>query len=622
MCGILYYRSQKLVRGDERIARAMSHISVRGPDGQDVLWGEGCALGHTRLAIIDPSAAANQPFWDASRRYVIAYNGEIYNYAELRRELINRGINLRTTSDTEVLIELLARDGWAATCRRVRGMFAFILIDNETGKVLVARDHFGQKPLYWHYSGGAFAAASDPMSVVELAGRREPDLDSYSIYASTRSTAGTRGLFDPERSMFAGVQMLPAGHILELDGGKPRISRYFAPHELYSGAVATRQRERSEDELVDELRHLLRQSAHRHLVSDVPVGTLLSGGVDSSLIHWYASELTDQLSAFIKLSPGIEEIPQTVVPELLRRRPASAFYHVQRPENYVRELVSFIAATRAPGRWGGGPPMYKLCVDARRNGIVALLGGDCADEVFGGYETYEPLIAKADTSDLGDSYAIDPVSPFRDAGACDAYEARQWQLRHEIEAAVDGETGPQDRFAQVALLHDLTTFVQVCNLPHSDAYSMMASVELRNPMLDLDLVTFAVNLPPRLKAARHRSGQYGKVLLRELVERDLGPFMQVRKEGTRNFAMRAAEPAYWRFDRFQICELIGRPKGELTKRQIVRLFNLEIFHRLFFGGGKADGAFLNEIMTETGIDFCGLRQNQMSAAWTNPAQLG
>ena len=159
MCGILYYRSQKLVRGDERIARAMSHISVRGPDGQDVLWGEGYALGHTRLAIIDPSAAANQPFWDASRRYVIAYNGEIYNYAELRRELINRGINLRTTSDTEVLIELLARDGWAATCRRVRGMFAFILIDNETGKVLVARDHFGQKPLYWHYSGGAFAAA-------------------------------------------------------------------------------------------------------------------------------------------------------------------------------------------------------------------------------------------------------------------------------------------------------------------------------------------------------------------------------------------------------------------------------------------------------------------------------
>ena len=264
--------------------------------------------------------------------------------------------------------------------------------------------------------------------------------------------------------------------------------------------------------------------------------------------------------------------------------------------------------------------MNKLCVDARRNGIVVLVGGDCADEVFGGYERYEGLIAKADRADLGDSFAVDPQNPFYDQAACADYEQGQWALRAEIEAAVDGEPDARDRFAQVALLHDMASFVQICNLAHSDAYSMMASVELRNPMLDLDLVAFAVNLPPRLKAARHRSGQYGKVLLRELVERDLGPFMQVRKEGTRNYAMRAAEPAYWRIDKFQICDLIGKPKGELTKRQIVRLFNLEIFHRLFFGDGQADGAFLAQIMTDEGIAFCGLDRPAEGENWINPGR--
>lgn len=606
MCGILFYRREGVDLRDAAVARAMTHIQSRGPDGQGTLAGRDFVMGHTRLAIIDPTETAAQPFTDASGRFVISYNGEIYNYAELRQDLLARGARLRTHSDTEVLVELLVRDGWDKIHKRLRGMFAFVFVDKVSGSTLIARDHFGQKPIYWFQKGQAFGVASDPLCLIELGAEKVPDKVSYALYASTRAETGTRGLFHPERSMFAGINVLPAGHTLKLVDGECRVERYFSPHELYDGAAAARRRNQSDDELANEVSDLLRRSVARHLVADVPVGNLLSGGVDSSLVHWYAAEQATSLTAFVKVSPGIEEIPQTVVPELLRRRPASAYYHVMKPENYLRELLGFIAATRAPCRWGGGPPMNKLCVDARRNGVVALLGGDCADEVFGGYGHYEDAVARADTSDLGDSLAVDSNSAFYDAQSATTYEEEQWTLRREIEAAVDGETNPRDKFAQVLLLHDMSTFIQVCNLPNSDAYSMMSSVEVRNPMLDLDLVSFAVNLPPRLKAAKHASGHFGKVLLRNLVDREMGDFMQVRKEGTRNFAMASAEPQFWHLDRFAMTDVIGKAVGTFTKRQIVRLINLEVFHRLFFAGGKTDGDFFDDLLTDAGKAFFNL----------------
>lgn len=201
---------------------------------------------------------------------------------------------------------------------------------------------------------------------------------------------------------------------------------------------------------------------------------------------------------------------------------------------------------------------------------------------------------------------MDLNSPFYDASSATAYEEEQRKLRREIEGAVDGETNPRDKFAQVFLLHDMSTFIQVCNLPNSDAYSMMSSVEVRNPMLNLDLVSFAVNLPPRLKAAKHPSGHFGKVLLRNLVDREMGDFMQVRKEGTRNFAMAAADPQFWHLDRFAIADVIGKAQGKFTKRQIVRLLNLEVFQRLFFAGGTVDGAFLEDLLIDAGKAFYGL----------------
>lgn len=542
MCGIFFFRKPGLDHRQDAvlISRAMEPLLVRGPDGSDTYWGKDFVLGHTRLAIIDPSQAASQPFADESGRYLLSYNGEIYNYEELRAGLLARGARLRTHSDTEVLLELLVRDGWEKTAPRLRGMFSFILVEKETGHVLAARDHFGQKPFYFFQNGDTFGIASDPACFFPLGGGRKPDRLSYNLYANTKAETGTRGIFHPNRSMFDGIHVLPAGHALVHQGTSPVVRRYFAPKELYDRAQAGELRALGEDELLDRLAMLLRQSVKRHLVSDVPVGCLLSGGIDSSLVHWFASEYSQDLTAFVKVSPGIEEIPQSVVPELLRRRPASAMYRMLRPQNYATELLSFIGRSHAPSRWGGGPPMNAICNDARRNGVYALLGGDCADEMFGGYEHYEATVKEHDASRLGSSFEINHTGPFALDPGVEEYEHLEWGLRREIEEAVDGEPNAADKFTQTMLIHDATSFIQVCNLPNSDIFSMLSSVELRNPMLDLDLARFAINLPPRHKTARHESGHFGKKLLRQLVEVEMGSFMQKRKEGTRNFAMAAA----------------------------------------------------------------------------------
>lgn len=355
MCGIFFLRKPGLDqdRDSELVSRAMQPLKVRGPDGLATYWGKNFVLGHTRLAIIDPTEAASQPFVSESGSHLLSYNGEIYNYEELRVELVARGARLRTHSDTEVLLELLVRDGWEKIAPRLRGMFSLILVEKETGHVLAARDHFGQKPFYFFQNGGTFGIASDPACFFPLSMGRRPDRLSYSIYANTKAETGTRGIFHPSRSMFDGIHVLPAGHTLTLRSSSPEKKRYFAPKELYSGCVARELRGLGENELLDRLAMLLRQSVKRHLVSDVPVGCLLSGGVDSSLVHWYASEYSQDLTAFVKVSPGIEEIPQTVVPELLRRRPASAMYRMLRSQNYVAELLSFINRSHAPSRWGG-----------------------------------------------------------------------------------------------------------------------------------------------------------------------------------------------------------------------------------------------------------------------------
>ncbi|MGE3967519.1 MAG: asparagine synthetase B, partial [Dongiaceae bacterium] len=243
----------------------------RGPDHQAIERHETYAIAHARLSIIDLSAAANQPFEDRSGRWSLTYNGEIYNYRELRDGLLKRGVALRTSSDTEVLLELLLRDGVEPTLARVRGMFAFLLFDRETGRLVAARDHFGQKPLYYFQEAGITALASDIRALLAVKPSVAPNPEAWPVYLASL------GILLPEDTFFDGIRAIPAGAYLEGPPEALTLKHYFSAWSLFDHDAYDAAGRASDDDAVEGLEAALRQAVERHLVSDVPVGVMLSG---------------------------------------------------------------------------------------------------------------------------------------------------------------------------------------------------------------------------------------------------------------------------------------------------------------------------------------------------------
>ncbi|HEX9300727.1 MAG TPA: asparagine synthase (glutamine-hydrolyzing), partial [Casimicrobiaceae bacterium] len=252
------------------VRRQLALLRHRGPDDSGCVIDREFAFGHARLAIIDPEHGA-QPFVSADGRLVITYNGEIYNYLELREELLRAGHAFRTSSDTEVLLTGYRQWG-EGVLERIDGMFAFALYDRSRRELFCARDPYGQKPFFYHPGRDCLAFSSECRTFGELPGfAREVDLDSLVDFLALES-------FPHDRSIFRGVHKLPPGHWLRYADGKLEITPYFEsiprnpPLHVPRGDVQA------------EILRLLRQSVRRTFRADVPVGVLLSGGLDSSLV--------------------------------------------------------------------------------------------------------------------------------------------------------------------------------------------------------------------------------------------------------------------------------------------------------------------------------------------------
>ena len=257
---------------------ALQLLRHRGPDAEGTFIDplRNVALEHTRLAIIDPkNAAANQPFADRSGRWLIVYNGELFNFRELRHELELKGVIFRTQSDTEVLVEAFAREG-PQILPRLRGMFAFVAYDSVTQDVFAARDHVGIKPLYYSCRDGLFAACSEFRPLLTLPGR-QPSVDAGGVveFLAFGDNPGERTLVD-------GVRKLLPGHFLEISGGRLRQQEYW-------DVIGEPPRLSGEPHLPDELLARLNVAVRASLVSDVPVALMLSGGIDSSVVAALAS---------------------------------------------------------------------------------------------------------------------------------------------------------------------------------------------------------------------------------------------------------------------------------------------------------------------------------------------
>lgn len=554
MCGIagLFDLTGARPIPPERLARMLARLAHRGPDGENAYRAPGIALGHRRLAIIDP-AGGQQPLFNETGDVAVVGNGEIYNFPDLADALRRRGHRFRSRSDCETLVH--AWEEWGeATLERLTGMFAFALWDERRRTLFLARDRLGEKPLYHTTTAdGWFLFASElPALVAALPATPDLDLQAVEDYLAF-------GYVPDPKSIFAGIAKLPPGHCLTLTGGPAKAPRPSRPRPYWDVRFDVTDDGRSEDDLAADLGQRLRACVRRRLVADVPLGAFLSGGVDSSAIVAFMAEGAGPPVRTCSIGFSDSRFDESRWSAQVARRFAS---------DHVAEVVDIdacalidpvAAACGEPFADVSALPTYRLAEVARRHVTVAL-SGDGGDEVFAGYDHYPShrrqerakrlmpaalrrpvftllarsypkldwaprwLRGKATFEALAEdavggyfrSVALLPTPLRRRLQSADlkaglaGYEAVEVLRVHAERAGID------DPVARAQYL-DLKTGLAGGMLTKVDRASMAHGLEVRAPFLDHDLVEWAAALPTRCKLGAGG----GKRLLKKALERHL-----------------------------------------------------------------------------------------------------
>ena len=365
----------------ERLQSMNKALYHRGPDGNGIQISGNTGLGHTRLTIVDLQAGA-QPMVTADQRYAITYNGEIYNYRELRHDLESQGCTFVTHSDTEVLLQLFVREG-AACLHKLRGMFAFAIHDRHAGTVFLARDRFGIKPLFYAWDGENFIAASE-MKAIFASGLVTPRFNLHSVLNYfTYQFAVT------PHTLFQGVNELPPGHQVLLQAGRePDISCYwdieFPGDDDYESM--------SEQYWSSRFVEAFSDAVQVHAIGDVPIGSYLSGGIDSAAIAWMLHEIyPEPLQTFsIKFTDPAED--ESAIYQRIARHLKVANEELlmddERAGGFVGDLEKCLYALEQPQRMAVDIPHFLLSGMVQSKNYKVVYTGDGSDELFGGYDCF------------------------------------------------------------------------------------------------------------------------------------------------------------------------------------------------------------------------------------------
>ncbi len=524
MCGITgiagHPREDEARRAVDRMNEAQHH---RGPDAGGLWSDDGVVLGHRRLKIIDLSSAANQPFQSPDGRHVLVFNGEIYNYRDLRAELerLPGAHVFRTGSDTEVLLAALAAWGPAAL-ERLMGMFAFAWWDRTERRLLLARDRLGIKPLYLHGSGGRLAFASELRALMasELVPR---ELDHAGLVDHLRYQT-----VHAPRTLVAGVRMLMPGHYLSWKDGRAEEARYW---DLVANA-RTEAGGLSPETVKREVRDRLARAVERRLVADVPFGAFLSGGIDSSAVVGLMAEAGSAPVSTFSVVFDEEEYSEERYARIVAKRFGTRHTSIRlRPDDMLRLLPHALAAMDHPS--GDGPNTYVVSKMTREAGITMALSGLGGDEVFGGYPVFKRTAALRRLRSLGllppalRGLVGDAMARFRPSAATDklpgllrapAFDpqhtypfSRLAFLDPALRRLLAGDVLPpnavtaalQVRYqagaAALPLLSqvsvaELDTYLPNVLLRDTDQMSMAHALEVRVPFLDHELVEFVLGV--------------------------------------------------------------------------------------------------------------------------------
>jgi len=534
MCGIAGIIQCKRAEIDPKLIESITgSMSHRGPDAAGYFTEGEISLGHRRLSIIDVSDVSNQPFYDASGRYVMVFNGEIYNYLEVKALLPE--YPFKTSSDTEVLLAAFIK--WGIDCiKYCKGMFAFALWDRQQKQLTIVRDRFGVKPLYYYFDGEYLIFASEVRAILN-SGKvaKKINQDGLYEYFSYQSVGAPYSLIE-------GIQQLQGGHYLTLQQGKIDIKQYWSVLDSqcefdWNNTAAVH----------NEIKELLTKSVERRLISDVPIGAFLSGGIDSSVIVGLMASVSSEKPKTFNVYFDEPEYDESAYADLVAKKFNTNHTRIHlKPLDFLDELPAAMASLDSPS--GDGINTYVVSKAIRRAGITVALSGLGGDELFAGYPIFKQFLQlqarqglwKMSTPVRRAVAALLPASDTRserirtllkqaDCALENVYPvSRQIISKGQISrltTLLQGTTALEHSLiaakeklhlfpllSQVSIA-ELMGYTQQTLLKDTDQMSMANSLEVREPFFDHDLVSFILSVPDNLKKPA-----YPKSLLVESVK--------------------------------------------------------------------------------------------------------
>ena len=537
MCGIA-----GLIQPTDEIERVVAvrkmtdSIARRGPDGEGIEVWDGAVLGHRRLAIIDLSDAGRQPMSSADGSVAVVFNGEIYNFLDLRKELMGRGYNFASDTDTEVLIHGYKAWGLDELVSRLRGMFAFALWDDGKRKCFLVRDRLGVKPLLYSMRDGRLAFASTARAL--RAGGFAGEIDERAMAEYLEF-----GFITDERSIYKGVSKVAAASIVEWGEGKLHTRQYWSPPEVDES------RQTTFNEAVEETERIFLEAVKLRLHADVPVGALLSGGVDSSLVCWAVAKLGGDVTAYTIGTPG-DPWDETDDATATARRLGMSHRVLELSPAGAPDVNEMVSAFGEPFACASALGMLSVS-QAVASSAKVLLTGDGGDDVFLGYPEHRHFwlaqrLARGLPTASGKLWlAVRESFPARGhlrrvrsfidytTGGLGAvtnardglpmYRRNRLLGERLIDAEIDQRSIPRSfdsarKLLTEFLLHDRRTRFTGEYLPKVDGATMHHSIEARSPFLDQKLWEFASALPFDLRL----KGGNLKAILREIARRRIG----------------------------------------------------------------------------------------------------
>ncbi len=516
MCGIFAVVGERI--DQNAVERALGTLQKRGPDDRGILPFDGCTLAQTRLSIVDLSDRGHQPMKDRERPLSITFNGEIYGYKELRKELESKGHRFQSDSDTETILKAYAEYGTKCV-HGLDGMFAIALWDERDHSLFLARDRFGKKPLYYAYDdAGRLVIASEVKAMVAYG--ITPRLSNRGIDAYLALM-----YLPPWMTAYENIHTLPPGHYATYRNGALSISRYWSITDAPDVHV-------SYDEAKEEVRRLLDSAVKRRMVADVEVGAFLSGGVDSTLITAYAQRYMDRPIKTFSIGYGehINELPFAAE----AARVIGTDHHTEEVDATLTDVLEDVMAYMDEPHADSADLAQSVVSRFARQSVKVALSGDGGDELFMGYGTYwayynrpkivalKNMLFSTQLREHMKSITMLPPRMRRSLMLDPVFNTTHFSY---VPEEMRGHTHTDERAIN---LFDLTTTLPGMFLTKVDRMSMMHGLEVRSPLLDYRLAEFAYRLPTSHKMD-HR---HGKLLLKDLLAEVMPrSFVDRKKQG-------------------------------------------------------------------------------------------